>query len=645
MARAFLARKAQATLQARLRLADRYCRKIQAQCRGFLVRRDLQHARKQHTDITPRIIAIQAAARALLARRAWLQRLRRIRSTSAVAIKIQAQARGVIQRRRFRLFRGALQRSSAAFVKLQSIARARIVRKSHQQVTKSFSQRNVMNSIVNVQAACRGVLARRRIQNHVSLMGRIVPEVIGLQAHARGILERRRIGRQLAKLDDISDVIVRIQAAARTYLVRKRLLALIRNLRKATSAIISVQTRARANLTRQRHQVLAKALSEVKVVSSVNSFQARARAALARTKHRETGKKLEFVEPEVAGFQAACRGALVRGDYYAWRDHLWASEDVAILLQALLRGAAQRGRFQAKARYYRENLRQVIRIQALVRAKETREQYRQLTLGTNVSVGTIKNFVHLLDDSEADFREELTVESLREKVVQQIREVQNLENNVNELDTKIALMVNNAKTFEELARVKRRLGRDAGTISTTRASILAAHGDPFAGPSTLDHSAKRKLDLYQQLFYLLQTRGEYLAKLFLRVSGHEVDEKTRRLVERVTLTLFAYGHDRREDYLLLKMFQVSSARGEWWLQCLRSDFQHSVTQEIQAATTIGDVRQSHPMYINVAVQYIRPKQSFYIRESLRRLILEVVEADDLNLEVDPSIVCSCQAEP
>ena len=44
------------------------------------------------------------------------------------------------------------------------------------------------------------------------------------------------------------------------------------------------------------------------------------------------------------------------------------------------------------------------------------------------------------------------------------------------------------------------------------------------------------------------------------------------------------------------------------------------------------------MYINVAVQYIRPKQSFYIRESLRRLILEVVEADELDLEVDPSIV-------
>lgn len=590
-------------------------------------------------DVRPHIIAIQAAARALLARRAWCQQLKRIRSISNIAVKIQAQARGVIQRRRFRLFKGALQRSSAAFVKLQSTARARLVRESHQQVTKSFSQRIVVNSIVNIQAACRGALARRKIQKHISLMERIIPEVIGLQAHARGVLERRMIGRQLAKLDDISDVIVRIQAAARTYLVRKRLLMLIRNLRKATSAIIGVQTRVRANLARQRHQALAKALSEVKVASSVNSFQARARAALSRAKHRETGKKLEFVEPEVKGFQAVCRGALVRMDYYAWRDHLWASEDIAILLQALLRGAVQRKKFQAKAGYYRENLKQVIQIQALVRAKETREQYRQLTLGTNVSVGTIKNFVHLLDDSEADFQEELTVESLRKKVVQQIREVQTLENNVNELDTRIALMVNNAKTFEELARVKRRLGRsDAATISVTRASILAAHGDPFAGPSTLDHSAKRKLDLYQQLFYLLQTRGAYLAKLFLRVSGHNIEEKTRRLIERVTLTLYAYGHERREDYLLLKMFQVSSPCGDCGFDSDTPTSQHSVTQEIQAANTLADVRHGHPMYINVAVQYIRPKQSFYIRESLRRLILEAVETDELDLEVDPSIV-------
>ena len=73
---------------------------------------------------------------------------------------------------------------------------------------------------------------------------------------------------------------------------------------------------------------------------------------------------------------------------------------------------------------------------------------------------------------------------------------------------------------------------------------------------------------------------------------------------------------------------------------LKLEPQHSVIQEIQAADTLADVRQGHPMYINIAVQYIRPKQSFYMQESLKKLILEVVEADDLDLEADPSIVRS-----
>jgi Ras GTPase-activating-like protein IQGAP2/3 len=56
------------------------------------------------------------------------------------------------------------------------------------------------------------------------------------------------------------------------------------------------------------------------------------------------------------------------------------------------------------------------------------------------------------------------------------------------------------------------------------------------------------------------------------------------------------------------------------------------------------------MYINIAVQYIRPKQVFYIRETLKKIILDIVGSDDLDLEVDPtlvstSIVCYYSASP
>jgi Ras GTPase-activating-like protein IQGAP2/3 len=222
----------------------------------------------------------------------------------------------------------------------------------------------------------------------------------------------------------------------------------------------------------------------------------------------------------------------------------------------MLRGALQRRVFRQKMEYFRSNLSKVVKIQSLFRAKETREQYRQLTLGKNVTVGTIKNFVHLLDDSEADFQEEIKVERLRKRVVESIRDNQLLENDVNDLDVKIALVVQNVKSFEEVVKSRRRHGADNAAAHAARASLLAAHGDPFSGPNTLDQTARRKLELYQQLFYLLQTRGEYLSRLFLRMSMDDANEKDRRFVERVVLTLFGYGQDRREDYLLLKMFQV-----------------------------------------------------------------------------------------
>lgn len=447
----------------------------------------------------------------------------------------------------------------SAVVKLQAFARARLAKNTHDEVKKTFSAPILFKSIVQLQAHARGVLARRRIGHELAYIDQFQDIFISLQAQARGVLIRRRIGAQLAKLDDATDVVVRIQAAVRTYLARKRLLSLIRSLRRVTPDVVAFQAVARRFLVHKKHRAMRQAMSQVTMVKAVGSLQALARAALARKKHQEQSKQLEFVEPDVVGFQAHARGALVRTDYYAWRDYLHRSYPAATILQAMLRGVMQRRKFQDKMRHYRENLDKVIQIQSLFRAKETREQYRQLTLGTNVTVDTIKNFVHLLDNSEADFQEELKLERLRQEVVKRIRENQALEAEVDDLDVKISLVVQNVKSFEELVKARRRHGAENAAAHAARASVLAAHGDPFAGPSTLDHAAKRKLELYQQLFYLLQTKPEYLSHLFTCIASNKSFEKNRKLVERVTLTLFGYGQDRREDYLLLKLFQVRGA--------------------------------------------------------------------------------------
>ncbi|KAF9259503.1 hypothetical protein L218DRAFT_963533 [Marasmius fiardii PR-910] len=618
--RGALARQDHANLLARLRFSERNVVKAQAQCKSLLTRRRMEQQRQARDNLKPWVIALQALARGSLMRQKWHTHVRRIKRSKTWAIQLQAQVRGVLQRRRFVRLKAALRTSKVSVVKLQSLARARLSRQTHHEISRTFAQPIVLTSVNTFQAHCRGVLTRRGIDKQASVLNGLVPNFVGLQAHVRGVLIRRRMRKQMAKLEDISQTVIRIQAAVRTYLARKRLLNVIRGLRRATPVIINFQALARASISRQKHHSLSKALTNIQTVTSVNSVQTFARAFLARNRHKELHRKLEFTAPDVVGLQAAGRGLLVRESYHAWRDHLHMNEHVATLLQAMLRGVSQRRKFREKMNYYRANLSKVVKIQSLFRAKETREQYRQLTLGKNVTVGTIKNFVHLLDDSEADFQEEVKVERLRKRVVESIRENQSLENDVIDLDVKIALVVQQVKSFEEVMKHRGRHGTDSAAAHAARSSLLAAHGDPFSGPNTLDQTARRKLELYQQLFYLLQSRREYLSRMFLRMSLDDITEKDRRFVERVVLTLFGYGQDRREDYLLLRLFQAA------------------IFDEIGSAPSINQVINSHPMYISIAVHYVRPKQITYVKDAFQAIILKVIETPELDLEVDPTVI-------
>ena len=64
----------------------------------------------------------------------------------------------------------------------------------------------------------------------------------------------------------------------------------------------------------------------------------------------------------------------------------------------------------------------------------------------------------------------------------------------------------------------------------------------------------------------------------------------------------------------------------------------SILEEVRAAQQIQDIIMGHPMYLAVAVHYIKSKQIAYIRDTLKTVILEVIAMDDLDLETDPVAV-------
>lgn len=73
--------------------------------------------------------------------------------------------------------------------------------------------------------------------------------------------------------------------------------------------------------------------------------------------------------------------------------------------------------------------------------------------------------------------------------------------------------------------------------------------------------------------------------------------------------------------------------------CRSSDttetLQASIVQETKTALTMRDLFNGQPMHINVAVQYVKPKQVPYVKETLQALVRTVIDEPDLDLETNP----------
>lgn len=160
--------------------------------------------------------------------------------------------------------------------------------------------------------------------------------------------------------------------------------------------------------------------------------------------------------------------------------------------------------------------------------------------------------MHLLDDSHRDYQVELQIESLRKEIIGYIRELHDLEEDVKDLDIKIALLVKN-KITHEVARAQR--SRSGAALGKRSVSPGASRDNPFAG-GTLDHHTRRKLELYQRLFWHLQTQPRYLARLFAVLPRLSLREKTQKQLEATAFVIFGFAQGSREEYLWLLLLVV-----------------------------------------------------------------------------------------
>lgn len=235
--------------------------------------------------------------------------------------------------------------------------------------------------------------------------------------------------------------------------------------------------------------------------------------------------------------------------------------------------------------------------------------------GKNPPVGTVKNFVHLLNDSDFDFDEEIEFETLRKSVVQHVRANELAEAYVDQLDIKIALLVKNKITLDEVIRHQKRFTGHVGNFLT---NTEITSSDPF-DLKALNNNSRKRLERYQQMFFALQTQPQYLTRMFQKIREQNTADQELKRIENLVMGIFGYAQKRREEYYLLKLIAKT------------------IKEEVENCNRPEDFLRVNFFWLKLAMSYIRsPKDRKFMRDVLGPLIkLEFIENDELDLESDP----------
>ncbi|GAB1292261.1 Ras GTPase-activating-like protein IQGAP1 [Apodemus speciosus] len=341
----------------------------------------------------------------------------------------------------------------------------------------------------------------------------------------------------------------------------------------------------------------------------------------------------------ITKLQACCRGYLVRQEFRSrmnflkkqipaitciqWRGYkqkkayqdrlayLHSHKDEVVKIQSLARMHQARKRYRDRLQYFRDHINDIIKIQAFIRANKARDDYKTLINADDPPMIVVRKFVHLLDQSDQDFQEELDLMKMREEVITLIRSNQQLENDLNLMDIKIGLLVKNKITLQDVVSHSKKLTKK----NKEQLSDMMMINKQKGGLKALSKEKREKLEAYQHLFYLLQTNPTYLAKLIFQMPQN----KSTKFMDSVIFTLYNYASNQREEYLLLRLFQTA----------LQEEIKSKVDQ-------IQEIVTGNPTVIKMVVSFNRgARGQNALRQILAPVVKEIMDDKSLNIKTDP----------
>jgi Ras GTPase-activating-like protein IQGAP2/3 len=210
---------------------------------------------------------------------------------------------------------------------------------------------------------------------------------------------------------------------------------------------------------------------------------------------------------------------------------------------------------------------------------------------------------------------ETEFERLRKTVVQHVRQNELAEQYIDQLDIKIALLVKNKITLDEVVKHQKHFGGHVGTLLSSKD---ISSKDPF-DLKALNKNSRRKLEHYQELFFVLQTQPQYMARLFKRLREQGLADKDTKRIEQLTMSLFGLAQKRREEYYLLKLMS------------------RSLKEEVDGCATVQEFVRGNHFWSKLFNSYVRsPRDRKFLKDLFGPLIKEnIIENEHLDLESDP----------
>ena len=609
--RGSLQRKAFGEQYAETRDAGEDVEYLQAALRGMLQRQKLQLIRHQLAASYLPVTQVQAVARARATRLRQGNEAIELDGLSGLWCSLQAASNGFLLRQQLLSLRRQLSVHRKGIVVIQSATRGFLFRQQTAEIRRQLHAES--NTKTTFQSVMRGLLVRQDTANIRRLLSARVEGIIASQSLGRGFIRRQQTRDLRRLLNFEKSSVVAFQAAARGADTRKQVNDIRYAFSLLTEETLALQSTIRAHLFRRRHLGDLRALHSE--TSTIIKFQSYARGWLARQSQDQLLDKLCLNMSEIIELQALSRAMILRSELGIFLSDLEDEEPAVIVLQSAIRGKLVREKFAEKQQFFKANMEKVVKVQSFVRARLQGEAYKSLTSGANPPVGTVKGFVHLLNDSDFDFDEEVEFERLRKTVVSQVRQNEMADQYITQLDIKIALLVKNKITLDEVVKHQKHFGGHFGSLLN---NTDISSKDPF-DLKALNKNSRRKLEHYQELFFILQTQPQYLARLFRKIREQATAERECERIKHLMMGLFGYAQKRREEYYLIKLIT------------------RSIKEEIDNCPSIKDYLRGNFFWSKLFGAYAKStRDRKYMRDILSPVLRDsIIDNPELDLESDP----------